>query len=349
VTWGEPPIEGAPPPRGRGLVFALGLGAVSWAWSEVGFWAHFRADDNPVVWILTWLLYSLAAGVVVAVLRRFPVRGAASLILVGAVYGWLVEGVIAATVYLALPLSIIWTGVAWHGLLTVCIGWYALPRVVSRGGPRAYLACALVGIAWGLWSVSWWGAPPDDGQTAATPELASYAIFVAIVSMAGACGYLLMHTQAPIQSLPRSPWPLRAAVAALAGWGILNIVIPLPWAPLVLAALLAIAITALRRLSGTASDDTAVVDDRGLAVALPLGWQPGVAASSLAPFLAVPAVAIATYAALSVVAPSETGQGPFYVGFAATVAVLSVLGTGALLWSLWQAWRHTPTHAEAEA
>jgi hypothetical protein len=244
--------------------------------------------------------------------------------------------------------------VAWHGLLTVCVGWYALPRVVARGGHRAYLACALVGLAWGLWSAGWGGAPPDDGQTAATPELGSYAIFVVIVTIAGTWGYLLMHTHAPSERRPRSPWPLRAAVAALAGWGILNIVVPLPWAPLVLAALLAIAITALQRLSGTAGDvttgdDTESADHRSMTAPTPLGWQPGVAASSLAPFLAVPTVAIATYSALSLVAPTETGQGPFYLAFAASVAVLSVLGTGVLLWSLWRAWRRAPTAAEAQA
>ena len=60
---------------------------------------------------------------------------AAGVILVGALYGWLVEGVVAATVYGPLPVSLVWTGVAWHGLLTVGVGWWILlPRAVRRGG-----------------------------------------------------------------------------------------------------------------------------------------------------------------------------------------------------------------------
>jgi hypothetical protein len=87
----------------RSTLFVLGAGAVSWAWSEVGFWARFRADDSPLGWVITWLAYSLVVAVVLRVVRRFPQRGAASVVFVGALYGWLVEGVVAATVYAPLP------------------------------------------------------------------------------------------------------------------------------------------------------------------------------------------------------------------------------------------------------
>ncbi len=59
----------------RATAFVLGTGAVSWAWSEVGFWARFRVDDSVPGWIITWLAYSLVVAVVLRVVRRFPVHG----------------------------------------------------------------------------------------------------------------------------------------------------------------------------------------------------------------------------------------------------------------------------------
>ncbi len=342
-------------------MWVLGLGAVSWAWSEVGFWAHFRADDNPGVWVLTWLLYALAAGVVARVLLRFPARTGPALVLAGALYGWLVEGVVAATVYLALPLSLVWTGVAWHGLLTVVVGWFALPRALRAGGVRAVTWSAGVGIAWGLWSAAWWGAPPDDGQVAATPEPASYALFVVVVSAAAAAGYALLHAARLRPGDLRSRRAAAVALLMLGAWGVLVVVLALPWAPLLLGALVWLVWQSLRRLDGGAptsevvgADGEPVAPEVGVGneagagtgaaadgdgTAAVLGFDPGVPWRRLGPFAALPLAAIATYAALSRAAPDTTGSGPFYVGFAGTVGLLTVAGSAALGWALWSAWR----------
>ena len=181
----------------RAVAFVLATGAVSWAWSEVGFWAHFRADDQPATWVLTWLMYSLAAAVALRTLRRWPGADLPRLVLVGALYGWVVEGVVASTVYSAPPFTLIWTGVAWHGLLTVVLGWWALPRAVVAGGRGAWLLCGAVGIAWGVWSAGWWSAPPDAGQDAAAPDVAAYALFVVLVCAAAGVGYVVMRACAP--------------------------------------------------------------------------------------------------------------------------------------------------------
>ncbi len=150
-------------------MFVLGLGAVSWAWSEVGFWAQFRSEDGVGGWVLTWLTYSLAAGVAARALARFPARTAAAVVVAGAFYGWLVEGAVAATLYTSLPFSLVWTGVAWHAVLTVWGGWWALPRALRRGGGVAAASCAVLGVAWGLWSVAWWGGPPHPRRGRASP------------------------------------------------------------------------------------------------------------------------------------------------------------------------------------
>jgi hypothetical protein len=312
----------------RGLGLALATGAVSWAWSEVGFWAHFRTDDNAAVWALTLVLYALVSYLVLRVLRRYPVREPASLFVIGAGYGWLVEGTVANTVYLALPFSIAWTALAWHALLTVVVGWYALPRALQRGGPKAVAWCSLVGLGWGCWSVGWWGAPPDQGQVAATARPLSYAVFVVVATAVLALGYGMQDACRPGPRDLRSRWAPRVVVGLLLLWAVPVVIVPVPWAPVVLGALLALAWTTLRRLSGAAA-----LGERDL-----LGWEPGVPWRRLPPLALVPAVAVLTYVTASPLSGRQTGTGVVYDGFLAAVVLLSVGGSGLLVWSLWRAW-----------
>lgn len=313
----------------RAVAFVLATGAVSWAWSEVGFWAHFRADDQPATWVLTWLMYSLAAAVALRALRRWPGADLPRLVLVGALYGWVVEGVVASTVYSAPPFTLIWTGVAWHGLLTVVLGWWALPRAVVVGGRGAWLLCGAVGIAWGLWSAGWWAAPPDAGQDAAAPDLAAYALFVVVVCAAAGAGYVVMHACAPRGRDLTTRAGLVVVLGLLGVWGALVVVAAIPWAPLLLGALVALVVLSLRRLGPTES----------ASLSLPLGFEPGIPWRRIAPTALVPVLAVATYAALVPFATTEPGTGPFYVLIVAMIAVLSLAGTVALVWSLWRTWR----------
>jgi hypothetical protein len=317
--------------RGRSTVLVLALGAVSWAWSEVGFWSTFRAEDSVVGWIITWLAYSLVVGVVLRVARRFPVRGLPGLVILGALYGWLVEGVVAATVYEQLPFSIVWTGVAWHGMLTVVVGWWLLPKVLRAGGLRAWAVCALIGLAWGAWSVGWWGAAPDQREEPVVPGLASYAFFVAIVSAAAILGYLLVDRVPLRDGDLRSRWGAIASVVVLALWGVAMVLLPLPWAPLVLGPLLALAWFSLRRLSRA--------EPPSGRTAIPAQWPVGVPLRRLGPLTLVPVTAIGLYAVLEPLDTGVRGEGPFFALLLAFVLVMTLVGSVALLWSLWWTWR----------
>lgn len=322
----------------RSIAFVLGVGAVSWAWSEVGFWAHVRSDDQPATWVLTWLMYSLAAAVALRTLRRWPGADLPRLVLVGSLYGWVVEGVVASTVYQAPPFTVIWTGVAWHGLLAVVLGWRLLPRAVLRGGRRAWLACAAVGLAWGLWSVGWWAAPPDAGQLAATPDVTAYAAFVGIVTLAAAAGYAVMHACAPRGGDLTGRGGLAAVLLLLGAWGAAVVLVAIPWAPALLGLLIALVLLSLPRLPRVPVEEAA-----------PLGWHPGIPLRRSAPLVLVPVSAVTTYAVLSPLAPGAPGEGPFYWLIVSIIGVLSVLGTAALGWALWRAWRPARHDAPAEA
>jgi hypothetical protein len=313
----------------RSAAVVLALGAVSWAWSEVGFWSQFREGDSAPTWVITWLAYSVVAGLALRLARRFPSSGLAPLVLVGAVYGWLVEGAVASTVYEQLPFSVVWTGVAWHGLLTVVLGWWAVPAALRAGGRRAWLVCAAVGAAWGLWSAGWWATDPDPGQLPSSPTLPSYAAFVAVVWAAAALGYLVLD-RLPLRAGDLlSRWGTGLCIALVVAWAGVLIVPAIPWAPAVLGLLLLLGWASLRRL--VERDDGA---GRPAAGTLPLG----VPLHRLGPSLAVPGAALAVYAALSPLAAGP-GEGPLVLALPIGVVGLSLAGTAALGWALWRAWR----------
>jgi hypothetical protein len=71
---------------------ALAVGAVSWAWSEEGYWARFKHGDGVAAWLATWLLYVALAYLCLVIVRRARVATVYGLFLAGVCFGWIEEG-----------------------------------------------------------------------------------------------------------------------------------------------------------------------------------------------------------------------------------------------------------------
>ncbi|GAB4326712.1 MAG: hypothetical protein Kow0069_33350 [Promethearchaeota archaeon] len=124
--------------------------------SEEVFWSFVRPTDTFSDLLATYLLYSLATYCVLWLVGTCRVRDGAQIILVGAFYGWLVEGLFVYTMYGELPLSISFTGLAWHCLITIYAALYLFQRNFAEGRGRDNLKLgAAFGTAWGAWAVSW--------------------------------------------------------------------------------------------------------------------------------------------------------------------------------------------------
>jgi hypothetical protein len=151
-------------PRGlvlKNLVLVLACGYILMYYSEHLFWARPRPEDTPLDWLWTWLAYSLAGYVFLAAVSAFRVRALSALFLCGALFGWLVEGVIVQTTYESLPLSISFTGLAWHALISVGVGWYAVRVAMRDNNPLLVgVLLTLIGLCYGFWAVCWWVEPP---------------------------------------------------------------------------------------------------------------------------------------------------------------------------------------------
>jgi hypothetical protein len=159
----------------KSIVQVFATGYIFVFFSEHLFWARVRPGDSVSEWIGTWVAYSLMAFVFLLLVSHFRVKNIWALFLAGAAFGWIGEGIVVQTAYEMLPLSISFTGLAWHALLTVWIGWYAVRESLLSPNPWSTLKLALIiGLFYGLWAISWWVEP--DGGIAAIPQFAAYSV-----------------------------------------------------------------------------------------------------------------------------------------------------------------------------
>jgi hypothetical protein len=103
----------------------------------------------------------------------------------GAVLGFGIEGVIVGTMYDAFPAQIIWTPLAWHGVVTGLLV-LALPRSLARGALALQVlglfALGLLGATWGLY---WRNERPVmPGYEVALPYLFGLALPVVAAHVA---------------------------------------------------------------------------------------------------------------------------------------------------------------------
>lgn len=181
------------PPAGRAarlralagrLALALSTGVILTYYSEWAFWARPLQGILPADAVPTAIAYSFAAYAFLVTISAFRVRSLEALFLAGAGYGWLVEGVIVQTMVDDFPLNLSWTGLAWHALITISLGWHALPRALRRASFALACAwCGLAGLVYGGWAVWWWvEAPPPTSP-------AHFAAYVSLMTTVLALAY----------------------------------------------------------------------------------------------------------------------------------------------------------------
>lgn len=304
----------------RNTAVYLSGGFVLFFASERLFWSTFRAGDKLGELIVTWLLYSGLACVFVNVIARFQVGTTARMFLAGALYGWLTEGAVVGTLYgteasAPFPLSIVWTGLSWHALISVLVCWHFLGRALRNEKPWPTLAWATgLGVFWGLWATFLWRETP--------PEVSALGSFAAHAYI---CAALLMLSQLVLLKFPavtiRPGWP--GLVLALLGLGIFYSaqVKALGWRPLlVLPPLIGVV---LGLLWGSRS--------RGVAAGELLVTSP-LARRNLLGLLAMPSVALAVYGGQ--LAAETKGIAPIHF-----YRVTGFLSVAMLVWSVYRAAR----------
>jgi len=252
--------------RFRSLVLSLSTGYVLMFFSEHLFWARVRPEDSLGGWAATWLAYSLLAFIFLSAVRYFRVRCLEALFVAGALVGWLGEGVLVQTLYDAFPLQISWTGLAWHSLISVCIGWYGLRRALAARIGRGMCWCLGLGAFWGLWGIFWRVEEPN--AQASVPAFAAFAfVTTAIMGVS-----LWVYEQAN----PRAFDPSRPSLVAASG--VLLLIFGLgtvPVAPIsivLLPVLVALVLVALARNRACETEDDVLLSLPGSRALRPMAF-----------------------------------------------------------------------------
>lgn len=226
----------------KNILLVISTGYIFVYFSEHLFWARVRLDDSLGGWMGAWIVYSFLAFVFLTLATYFKVKDIWALFLVGAAFGWLAEGVIVQTTYEMLPLSISFTGLAWHALITVWIGWYALRKsFVSAASFSTLKLSAVIGAWYGLWAISWWLEP--DGGVSSVADFATFSLVTTILII---LAYWLANWSASEPFTPNR-W-VTILVFGLFGGYFLFITVPaVPLALVVLPVLVGLVYLGLRR------------------------------------------------------------------------------------------------------
>ena len=221
------------------VLVAFAAGYILMYYSELVFWARYDPAYTGLPDLLfTFLVYSLVTYSFFSVITVFRVRTLWALFLAGAVYGWLLEGVVVQTMYEHFPLQISFTGLAWHALISVLIGWYWVMSALKRGYSAVIFVSGLIGLFYGFWAVCWWG----EGVT----SLGAFSLYSITTSMVLIGCYWVYHRLQPFSFEPtRIERVFLAAIFVC--WFILGTLQVQPFAVVVLPPLFGLVYVALRR------------------------------------------------------------------------------------------------------
>jgi len=150
------------------VLIGLTTGYIIVYYGELVFWATPEREGMTVGGIIvTWLAYSIFAYVFLCVVSVFKVRNVWAVFLAGAFYGWFEEGIVVQTMYGtsdgSFPMSISFTGLAWHALIGVFVGWYLVRKVLAENKFLKTIGLAsAIGLFYGFWGIWWWNEPPEQ-------------------------------------------------------------------------------------------------------------------------------------------------------------------------------------------
>ncbi len=184
------------------------------------------------------------------------------MILAGAIFGFVVEGVLTPVIYEDGPLPVMAAlFVGWHGLFSVVGFWYLTRRWLLAGRRRLLAASATaMGAYWGVWSLGYRlpSAFEDFEEPFEVMGPGDFAVYALTVGGVFALGHYLIGFVWPERFAP-GKWGRRSIALLLLGYGALAVLPVVPWAPVKFAILVGGSVWLLRRSRGaTPGEPTAI-------------------------------------------------------------------------------------------
>lgn len=217
---------------------ALSLGLILFIFSEEFFWGFYRRGSSIFDYLETYIVYALFAYIFLILLYWSGASNIWEVFLLGAIYGWVIEGLFVQTVYENLPYSISWTSLAWHALITIIWGFYLVYQsAVRENYYRVSLIFVIIGLLWGILATYW---IIDLGYL---PGVIEFSLFVLLCALLLGYGYVFFVKLLPNEFNPSKP----ELIILLAFLGLIYVVVAsvtilivIIWTPLILVTLLAL-------------------------------------------------------------------------------------------------------------
>lgn len=212
----------------QSFLATLAMGIALFVFSERMFWGFFRSTDTIPDLLVTLVPYTVGAYIFLWLLER---SGSYRIFLIGAIYGWVIEGGIAGTMFggdgMPMPFSIVWTGLSWHAIVIVLI--YKMMH--EQRVHRHILYSALIGFFWAAWNVFWRTESPELA-TSIDVFSAHIVIFTVILLLS------MLLLRPTIASFKSSKWGFGASFLVIGVFFFLTVVPLHPLSLLVLPAFL---------------------------------------------------------------------------------------------------------------
>ncbi|MCK5795295.1 MAG: hypothetical protein KAH12_11350, partial [Anaerolineales bacterium] len=135
------------------ILFVLLSSAIMVFFSEKTFW---YIQGYAIVVLV--LYYAVPVAVCLWTIDYFQVQRLSGVILVGGLFGFLVEGILTSIVYEGGLLNPVMPAyfVGWHGIISLVFGWYLIRKWLVEGNwKRLSLTSTLFGLFWGIWSLGY--------------------------------------------------------------------------------------------------------------------------------------------------------------------------------------------------
>jgi hypothetical protein len=142
-------------------LYIIATGTIFYVFSERYFWSFWRtAEDTTGATITGIIFYSLAAYSVLFLIDRYQINSKEGLLIVGLLFGFLIEGMMAGMLYTPLLLLVITVALPWHAFVTLFLGWQYLPRVFGESGwKKKIVVASALAVAWFVWAIGWFVLP----------------------------------------------------------------------------------------------------------------------------------------------------------------------------------------------
>ena len=310
------------------LLFVLLSATIMVFFSEKTFW---YIQGYAIVELV--LFYTVPVVVCLWTIDAFQIQRFSGVVLVGALFGFLVEGVLTPVIYEAGLLDPVMPAyfIGWHGLLSLVLGWFLIRKwLIEEKWKSLLLGGSLFGLFWGLWSLPYrlpesvqdFSALVNQGENfipGAWP-VPDYVFYTTVFTGMLMAGHWLLGRGFWQKSFKMNKWEIGIIFFITVGLFGIQVFPIMPQAILKLTVLIALVLVPLQIMKKQQTTDESIF----------YGLKGSVRFSQTLPLLVIPLVASLVYSLAEILPPSNGFLETIFISFS---TLQGILGASFFIWA----------------